>query len=78
MNCFYCDCSSEDERFSKLIDFIKKAFEQTHTVSLAMQKYQSAEKLISTGDKKRNLGCVTSIFAAKCLIYKSVYLANKS
>ena len=38
--------------FGELIELIKKAFEQTHTVSLAMQKYQGIEELIRVGNKK--------------------------
>ena len=52
MDCFYYNGSSENERFGELIELVKKAFEQTHTVSLAMQKYQTIEELITGGDKQ--------------------------
>lgn len=52
MDCFYYSSSSENERFGELIELVKKAFEQTHTISLAMQKYQAIEELVGAGDKK--------------------------
>ena len=52
LDCFYYSSSSENECFGELIELVKKAFEQTHMVSLAMQKYQTIEELINGGDKQ--------------------------